>query len=546
MRITTSMTLRLADQIQAEPHRQAELINSAATAWACHTSTVRRRLREDHGLACGEGRTETRSYLSDEDCETIAQYLARSIRQKGAGRVNLTVEGAIELAFKNGALKCDRLPPLSTVTRRLRELNISPADLVAPAPHVELRSLHANHVHQLDASLCVQYQFGPKGLKLRHVDLSKIDKTPKQAIHRWVLADHASGAFVPMYFDSPGERLEDMLKFLFWAWRPKDDPRNSFGGLPILLYADPSGPHRSHALANLCTAYGIDLRLHESGRARSTGSVERTHYTYERYFESRLRLEPLKSVEQLITTARLEAMKLCATRPHSRHGMTRFEAFERTAPQPLRVPVDDFEQFCWIAHGREEEATVDGALAVVVNKRRYRLDPEQVTRRQKIIVRPHPFDRGLVRFFASKSGPELTAEVIETGLLQYDIRANVIGETPVNKLPKTRAQRVIEASKDLESIKAFLSDEDMPAEVYARPPLQTQVVGPVEAPVDELLDRTDAKLWIVARLGRALTEVEAAWLNTHLPEQLAESALGALYNDFQAVHSSGPHLRAVA
>ena len=546
MRITASMTLRLADQIQAEPHLQAELIASAAKAWACHTSTVRRRLREDHGLACGESREETRSYLSDTDCETIAQYLAKSIRKKGTGRVNLTIEQAVELAYKNGALTCDRLPALSTVSRRLRELNISPADLVAPAPHVELRSLHANHVQQLDASLCVQYQFGERGMKIRHVDLNKIDKTPKQAIHRWVMADHATGAFVPMYFDSPGERIEDMLQFLFWAWRPKDDPRLSFSGLPIMLYTDPGTAFRSTALRNLCKAYDIRLDHHEAGRARSTGSVERHHFTFERYFESRLRLEPLKSVEQLITTARLEAMKLCTTRPHSRHGMTRFEAFERTAPQPLRVPVDDYEQFCWLAHGREEEATVDGALAVVVNKRRYRLDPEQVTRKQKIIVRPHPFERGLVRFFASQAGPELTAEVIETDLLQYDVRANVIGETPVNKLPKTRAQRVIEASKDLESIKAFLSDEDMPADVYARPPLQTQVVGPVEAPVDELLDRTDAKLWIVARLGRALTEVEAAWLNTHLPEQLAESALGALYNDFQAVHSSGPHLRAVA
>lgn len=542
MRITATMTRRLADEILMNPDNQAALIQASASLWGCHTSTVRRRLRDDHGLVCGESRGAAgQSYVTDQDAETIAQLVAKSIRK---GRTNLTIESAVELAWKNGLLTTERLPPVSTVSRRLRALEIAPADLVAPAPHVELRSLHANHVQQLDASLCVQYQFGPKGMKIRHVDMNKIDKTPKQAIHRWILADHATGAFLPMYFDSPGERLEDMLRFLFWAWRPKDDSRISMCGVPTILYTDPGSAFRSNALAHLCTAYGIKLLRHESGRARSTGSVERTHLTFERCFESRLRLETLSSVDQLISTARLEAMKLCTTRPHSRHGMTRFEAWERTAPQPLRVPVDDFEQFCWIAYGKESEAVVDGALSVTIDKRRYRLDPAEVSRKQKLIVRPHPFEKGKVRFYASQTGPELRAEIIETDLLNYDIRSNVIGETPVSTLPKTRAQRVIEEAREMEPIRAFITDDDMPEAVYGRPSMQTMVVGPTLSLLEDTMDRTDAKLWIMKQLGRGLTLEEGDWWNARLPESITESELRTLLSESRT--GEAPRLRAVA
>jgi len=524
------MTRRLADKWLVTPaDARGELLREYAATWGVDVSTLRRRLKTEHGLSAEEPSEERRreSYIPDEDARTVSMLIAKSIRRDHTG---LPVEQAIEIAWREGLLKSERMPATSSMTRRMRELEINPERLVAPTPHVRLRSLHANHVHQLDASLCIQYRFNRSGLAMRYVDLNKLlqVKDVTQAVHRWVLADHLSGAFVVQYYDSPGERVEDMVRFLHWAWSPKQDARIPFCGVPKILYCDRGSAFVSHALQHLCKAYGVQLLWHEAGNAQATGSAESSHWVFERKFEARLRLQKIHTVEELIEKATLESLSLNRLRIHSRHQQTRFAAWEAAVPRPVSVPVEDLDQFAWLAHGRREERKVsgDGLISYAAKKQGARyFHVADAAVGQLVTVVPHPYEVGRIKAL-NKDGQELVVTPVEKDQWGFVSTAVTFGEYA--RLPETPAQKVIEAAADLPELsRAFLDSSDMPAEVYEAAPIPYQSARTGQEVLKRvvMLDRFEAKARVCERLGRPLTRDEGAWWNEQIGDAIEDSAL---------------------
>ena len=97
----------------------------------------------------------------------------------------------------------------------------------------------------------------------------------------------------------------------------------------------------------------LGVRLNVCEGARSKGQVERFHGVWEEQFESGMRMQTPESVEQLNGWALDYAIKLCALKPHTRHGAARSEKWAwhigRSEETLLRELAITFEQFKGIA-----------------------------------------------------------------------------------------------------------------------------------------------------------------------------------------------------
>ena len=163
--------------------------------------------------------------------------------------------------------------------------------------HVRMRSLHPNHVHQVDASACLIY-YSPRSQR-QHDIAAELGAEPyknKQAkirIWRYVVVDHYSGCLSVSYFEQAGEDEAACWESLCRAW----DRERPWHGLPKIVVLDKgcAGPRILRALA----ALGIEARVHTPGNARAKGSVEKAMHVVETKYEARLRLQPAQSFAEL-------------------------------------------------------------------------------------------------------------------------------------------------------------------------------------------------------------------------------------------------------
>lgn len=533
MKLTSEMVRRLADSLHALPKAERTArIGVMAERWGVHPSTVRRRLRSDAGASVTT-RGKRGSYIPREDAELIAAMMAKTMRK---GRHGLDVAGAIDVAWREGALRSPKKPAVSSMRRVMAEFNISPTRLVTPAPHTRLKSKYGNHVHQIDASLCIQYDFTDKGLKWRYVDTNKLlaTKKVKNAIHRWVLVDHLSGYIYPWYVDSPGERTEDLITFLHQAWGFKDDSRIPFCGVPEVVHTDQGAAFRSAPFRNLCKAYDVQLVRHKAGLARATGAAESGQWQHERLFEAKLRLQRIDTVKELIQRATLEAIAYNNTRIHSRHRRTRVDAWAQSVQRPLRVPVEDFNQFCMLAHGKEETRKVEGDLTIQVKGSRYWVNGVQVG--EVVKIHPHPFNAGEFKVL-SKAGDDLDYTPLTKDEWGFYSHATPYGQKAQFK--KTEAEKAHEAARGLEPFRrAFKKESDLPKDIYSFPDIPS---APARAPrrsVALVLSRVEAKTIVVETLGRRLSREEGRWWDRKIGEGCTRDALELLLKSFTASPSA--------
>jgi hypothetical protein len=112
-----------------------------------------------------------------------------------------------------------------------------------------------------------------------------------------VLYDHASSMIVPWYVEARGESVDNLFQFLMHAW--SRSPGRAFHGVPKYLLWDKGSANTSHPVRNLLAALDVDDIAHAAGRARVKGGVEGANNIVETKFESRLKFEPVASVEEL-------------------------------------------------------------------------------------------------------------------------------------------------------------------------------------------------------------------------------------------------------
>lgn len=338
------------------------LVAAAGQATGLSRATVYRRLKEF--TVQGERRRRSDAGASSVTRQEALQISAALMRsQRKGGKQLLSVARALDELRCQGLVRCERIHPetgevrllsASAVERALRTYGLHPAQLLRPTPCTEMKSLHPNHVWQIDASLCVLYYLsngqgnGQKGRRggLQVLEADKFYKNKPRALERvqservwrYVVTDHYSGSIF-VHYVLGAESALNLAESFIAAINARcvlgtPDP---FHGVPFILMMDMGSANTSGLFKNLARRLGVQLMPHAPGNARATGQVEKAQDIVERCFESTLKGQAVGSLQALNLSAYCWARSFNATARHSRHGHTRLHQWLGITPEQLRI-----------------------------------------------------------------------------------------------------------------------------------------------------------------------------------------------------------------
>lgn len=353
--------------------QKAQLIDNAARLLNCSTQSVYRKLGEVGFDANRKRRSDAgECVLDDAQLKLVAGVLLASLNNKGQ---RMPVGTALDMLRASGQLTV----PVSesTVSRQLHARRMHPDDLALPTPSVQLRSLHPNHVWQVDSTTGAYYYLPGGRLRWMPEDeyyknkVQNIVKAHSDLLTRYAATDHTSAAFKTRYYLG-GETAANLLDFVTWAMTKQ--PESPVHGVPFVLMMDPGAANKGQLMANFAKRCGIELIHHAPGAARVTGSVEKTHDLVRMHFETRLRFEDPKemSLDRLNETVARWAAAFCSSRQHTRHGRTRYGAWMEISAEQLRVAAS-LEALREAAHREPEQRRVSNTKTVPYGSRTYDL-----------------------------------------------------------------------------------------------------------------------------------------------------------------------------
>lgn len=373
---TLQSLLQLRHALQAAPASGGErtrLVRDWAAHHHRHPGTVHRWLVEHAGYDSGRKRRADAgtTRMPTESLEFIAASSQQSVRANGIATKPLCV--AMNIAHQNGLTVN---VSASRVASLLRAQRLDVKTQAQARNHQRLRSLHPNHVHQIDPSLCLVYYLGGRQHIMDAVQFNKnkpasLDKV-RLKVWRYTRYDHASRTIDVRYFEAAGENQASLFEFLLWTWG-RQDGRVSYG-VPKLLLWDKGSAMTSHAICRLLDALGVEHRTHATGHAWAKGGVENANWIVERHFESRLRDEPVDSVQQLNASAaawvrdynanampHIDARVLC----DDGQQRVRDDMFALIAQYPgALVELPGREACAWFMRGKDEVRTIrDGRIS---------------------------------------------------------------------------------------------------------------------------------------------------------------------------------------
>lgn len=420
----------LRDRLAEASHGERRvMVEAYANSTGRSTGTVYNWLRDHAGYESGRKRRSDAgtSRLSGDTLELIAAMRQEGLRQNGKQTLPLGV--ALNVADNNGA---DINVSASQVARLLRQRRMDTATVGASRTTSELRALHPNHVHQIDPSLCLLY-YAPGGrqhimteakfYKNKSENYAKV----KLKVWRYVRYDRASGVIDVRYYESAGENQTVLFDFLLWTWGKQDGRLNH--GVPKLLLWDKGSANTSHAIQNLLDALDVKHETHAAGHAWAKGGVEQANNLVETHFESRLRLEPVNSVDELNAAAlnwvrdwNANLIKHVDSRLVRASGepLVRDDLWNLILRTPgALVEMPSREVCAWFMAGREKERQVNNLAISFAHPElgraaRYDLRAwaEFIHNRQKLSVTPLLMRDGLLRVEIPRAGAEpLVVEV---------------------------------------------------------------------------------------------------------------------------------------
>ena len=335
------------------------------------------RIAKSNGFVSGRKKRSDKggfsSGISMRTVDYVAGLQAETSRNK-KGKI-MPVARAVQIAEDNGVLDKGQLT-VASMTRILRENQRSTKHLETPSAHTQMRSLHPNHVHVFDVSVCIQYY-------LKNGDIKIMDKTKyyknkpeneaklKTRLLRYVVVDHFSGAMWVKYYDTTGETADNLFDFLMEAWGDKDDSKLPFRGVPKILLMDAGSANLSKAVLKLMDRLDVEVPRGTPHNPRRQGAVETTHNIIEGWFESALRIRPATgSIEQLNEWARDFFTRFQAENLHRRHGMARTPCWLLIKKEDLRElpPVSLLKE---LYAKPEETRTVDGTYRISFKSNSY-------------------------------------------------------------------------------------------------------------------------------------------------------------------------------
>jgi hypothetical protein len=269
-----------------------------------------------------------------------------------------------------------------------------------------MASLHPNHVHIFDASICIQYYLkGGKGLRLmderdfREKKPSSFEKI-KQRLFRLVLADHFSHTLFLKYYVAAGENQKITFDFLCSAWRGGHHEKLPFRGVPNFLLMDAGSANIAKGILAMIERLEIEIPKNMPHNPRRQGSAECAQEIIETHFEARLRFEPATTIEELNAWAVDWMAHWNASRVHRRHGMTRTSCWLTIRQEQLRdLPSDDILRDLYAEP--EVERTVRQDNTISFRAMEYRLKHIEGIRpgkKVRVVLRPYHWPEVAVVF----------------------------------------------------------------------------------------------------------------------------------------------------
>jgi len=293
----------LALKLGAVQHgEQTALVAQAAKFLGWSPQTVYRQLKEAVGWRSGRKVRSDKGSTSVSEEALVKLGAAQREAVRDNGKQTLFTTTARGLLESNGT---ELVVSNSQLNRLIRDRKLNVDAQREARPVQALRALHPNHTHEIDPSLCLVYYLKGRQHIMRDRDFykNKLENYAKVKfkVWRYVKYDKASGVITPWYCEAAGENQANLFDFLMFAWG-KVDGRLSHGLCKYLLW-DKGSANTSAAIKNLCRALGVQTLEHEAGNARAKGGVEGANNIVETQFESRLRFEPVESVEALNNAA---------------------------------------------------------------------------------------------------------------------------------------------------------------------------------------------------------------------------------------------------
>ncbi len=580
--------IALRDQLNAAPHGERRtMVENFARRLGRSTNTVYNWLRTHADYDSGRKARSDKgsSRLPDDALLAIAAMQREGVRLNGKKTMPIGV--AMNVADANGiTVNVSQ----SQVARLLRTQRMDTASVMTARSTTELRSLHPNYLHQVDPSLCMLFYMGgrqqlmteQKFYKNKQENYAKV----KLKVWRYVRVDHFSGVVDVRYYESAGENQTVLFDFLMWTWGKQAGRLNH--GVPQMMLWDKGSANTSHAIQNLLDSLGVKHETHAAGHAWAKGAVEQANNLVETHFESRLKLEPVDSVEQLNDAA------LRWARDWNANMLKHIDArLVRASGEPLvrddlwslilRTPGALIElperAVCeWFMSGRERERQVNNLAVSFVHPElgrsaRYDLRAwaEHIHNRQKLVVTPLLMRDGLLRVEIPRAGAE--ALIVEVDpVREFDASgrnaaAQVIGEG-YSRMPESAGDAVarrlavaaygdgttVDGAEALREKSArpfasvndgrgmtahtYLGDEEAPHRLLpASAELATEAVRAAGRAVREVqaepLNHVQAATRLRALVGSSWTAEHFAWLAQRYPNGVQEDALQGIADEIK-------------
>ncbi len=562
----TMYLVNLAQRLGDAGHgRRGALIEEAALWLGCSKQAVYDRLK---GVGFSSGRKlrtdKGDSSVTRQEVMDVAAILAASWRANG--KQLLSVESAIEIALANDKLRT-RVTP-ERLQRLMRVHGCHPAQLRQATPHVRMRSLHPNHVWQLDASICVLYRL--RNGKTAVIDQRKFnERKPRdlatilnERILRYAITDHTSGSVFARYYLTSGEDQHTLFRFLMDAFHQRGS--DCMYGVPQMMVWDAGSANQAYSIRSLFTSLMIQHWAHKPGASRGKGQVECVHNIIERQFEGRLAFVKTESIEALNAQLDTWLRAFNGAKVHSRHGHTRWGVWQQIREEQLRLcPAEDVCRD--LLYAKPEQRVVNGTLSVTYTCKGYpaaqysvaHVPNIRVGERVQVMVNPYRApnifvvgedEHGATRYFEAEPTAEdrfgfpVNSPVfgqsyrapIDTDVdgARKDVMEAAYGERDRDEAMTARAKGRVAFGGELDPFKDVEQRAaDVPAFIQRR---GTELHVPNPMHVEERpLTQVEALQELKARLGRSIYRHEALLVAELYPDGVPEAEFDQLLSRIQ-------------
>lgn len=416
-----------------------------AVRLGCDVATLYRQIKEAGFSAPRKQRSDAGRCSISRD-EAMRVMALKLMAQRANGKDNMAIGNAALLARANGLAALGRVDgetgeiiPVSegTIARAIRNYHLDLKTLREPAPHRGARSLHANHVWQIDASVCVLYYLDTGGLGVMEADEfyknkpENIERKMKAMVIRYVCTDHYTGTVHFRYYMG-AESGEMLCEFFLDCIQPKGHEKEPFHGVPRIVVVDPGSANKGALFANLLRLLAVTLIVHKPKNPRAKGSVEKHNDLIERGFESTLIGIRVSSLEQLNAEASIWRRYFNGVQKHSRHGHTRYGLWQTIRQDQLRLaPAPEVCRALMTT--RPESREVRGDLKISFGGALYWVkDVPHLNIGQKVMVARSPYRDDAILLIEQdehQRDVHYVCPLVETDAAGFDLDAPVWGES---------------------------------------------------------------------------------------------------------------------